>query len=391
MKYLRINPFYLLATFYFLINFCYAVSGYINSSMELEFQNNAIDSINFIYAFMFQVVSLLLIIFSYYLVSNATKKDNLLYFSNSVGFFLIFGQIFFLLINFYFGANIAGDNSEFKGNPLINIIFILLPFDILFFILGLCLKSSKLFFLNSILYLISNLIRGWMGAPLLLVFAILCRKEYIKLNFKNSFFILIFVTFLMLISPYLMELKWIVRGKIDDASIIENVENYGYLNYLSESVDYIFNRFQHVGHVAMIIQNQDFLNVKYNLGYIVPYWAEGLPQSIFMKILHIDSFMTLPRFVTIELFSAPLASSWTVNVGLAGWMVVLKTKFLLLIFFIFLIVFLPFYFVSKFGNKRLLLMLACFSLFYLFHGWFYAYVTFLMYLILIILINKAKI
>ncbi|MFW1801646.1 oligosaccharide repeat unit polymerase [Acinetobacter nematophilus] len=391
MREIRINPFYFLAIFYLLINFVYAVSGYQNGEMEIEFQRKVIDSTFFVYAFLFQSIAIFIIIFAYKIFSKKIKEKDSFIFGSQVGFFLLIGQLFYFLVNMYFGANIAGDSSQYKGNFLINIFFILLPFDILFFIFGICLKSSKLFFLNSILYLVSNLVRGWMGTPLLLFFAILCRKESLKLNVKAFILYFCFVVFIIALSPYLMELKWVVRGKLENSSIIENVNNYGYVNYLLDTIDYIFNRFQHVGHVALIFENQDFLNEKYNLGYIVPYWGEGLPQSIFMNIFNVDSFMTLPRFLTIQYFSASLATSWTVNIGMAGWFIILKMKFIIFLLYMMLVVYLPFYFVSKFGNRKLFLMLSCFSLFYLFHGWIYAYITFLLYLILIIIFKRAKV
>lgn len=391
MKKIHINPFYLLAIFYLLINFIYAISGYQHGEMEIEFQRKVIESTSFIYAFLFQVISIFIIVVAYNIFSKRIKDNNTLIFENKIGLFLLFGQLFYFLVNMYFGANIAGDSSKYKGNFLINIFFILLPFDILFFILGICLRSSKLFFLNSVLYLISNLVRGWMGTPLLLFFAILCRKEYVRLNVKSFILYSFFLILIVLFSPYLMELKWVVRGKLEDTSIIENVNNYGYVNYLLDTIDYIFNRFQHVGHVALVLENQDFLNEKYNLGYIVPYWGEGLPQSIFMNILNIDSFMTLPRFLTTQYFSASAATSWTVNIGMAGWLIVLKMKFILFLIYMIIIIYFPFYFVSKYGNKRIFLMLSCFSLLYLFHGWIYAYINFLLYLIIILIFKKAKI
>lgn len=391
MRDYQINPFYALAFFYISINFVYAILGYQHGEMNIEFQKKVIDGIYFIYAFMFQLISIFILLLAYFFSKRKGNKKNEIFFNNKVGLFLLVGQILYFGINFYFGANIAGDVSEYKGNFIINIFFILLPFDILFFILGICLKSSKLFFINSTVYLVSNLVRGWMGAPLLLLFAVLCRKEIIKINFRNFMFGLIFLISILLILPYLMELKWVVREKLEDVSIVENVNNYGYLNYLGDAVDYFFNRFQHVGHVALIIENQDFLNQKYNLGYIIPYWGEGLPQSIFMNIFNINSFMTLPRFLTIYSFSAPSTMSWTVNIGMAGWLIVLKAKVIMFLLYILSIVFLPFYFVSKYGGNKLFLVLSCFSLFYLFHGWLYAYITFLFYLMVVVLISKVKI
>ncbi len=391
MKEIKINPFYCLAVFYLVVNFVYAIVGYNNGVMEIEFQRKAIDNISFIYAFAFQFISILMILLIYIITSNKLKIQDNFVLSNKVGWFLFFGQLFYFLLNIYFGANIAGDTSSYKGNALINIFFILLPFDILFFVLGVCLKSSRLFFINSVLYLISNLVSVWMGVHLLLLFAILCRQEYIKLTIKNIVVIFSCLIFILLSSPYLMELKWLVRGKLEDVSIIDNVSNYGYLNYLSESVDYIFNRFQHVGHVALILDNREYLNLKYSNDSFVYFWAEGLPQTIVMNLFNLDSFTTFSRFVTVHLFNVPPAQSWTVNVGMAGWFLILGYNVIFYLLYLILILFFPFYFVAKYANRKLFLVLSIFSIFYLFHGWFYAYFTFVMYMIIIIFLRRVKI
>lgn len=390
MKEIKISPFYCLAIFYLVVNFVYAMVGYKTGVMEIEFQRKAIDSISFIYAFAFQFLSMSLIILVYLLNSKKLKSYDNFVLSNKVGWFLFFGQLFYFLLNMYFGANIAGDTSSYKGNAFINIFFILLPFDILFFILGICLKSSRLFFVNSVLYLISNLVRGWMGVPLLLLFAILCRQEYIKLKVKNIIIMFFGLLSILLSSPYLMELKWLVRGKLEDVSIIDNVSSYGYLNYLSESIDYIFNRFQHVGHVALILDNREYLNLKYSNDFFVNFWAEGLPQTIFMNFFSIDSFTTFSRFVTVHLFNVSPSQSWTVNVGMAGWFLILDYNVFFYLLYLFLILFFPFYFVAKYANRKLFLVLSIFSIFYLFHGWFYAYFTLVMYMIIIIFLSKVK-
>lgn len=391
MREIRINPFYCLAFFYLAVNFFYSMVGYNSGEMEIEFQRKAIDNISFIYAFVFQLISMLIILLIYIFLFKKTKRQDNFKLSNKVGFFLFSGQLLYFLLNMYFGANIAGDTSSYKGNSLINIFFILLPFDILFFILGVCLKSSRLFFINSILYLISNLVRGWMGAPLLLLFAILCRQEYIKLNIKNIVFLLSFFVFILLFSPYLMELKWLVRSGAEEVDIIDNVSNYGYINYLSESIDYIFNRFQHVGHVALILDNSEYLGLKYSNDFFVYFWAEGLPQTIFMNLFNLDSFTTFSRFVTVYLFHVSPSQSWTVNVGMAGWFFILGYNVVFYLLYLILILIFPLYFVAKYANRKLFLLLSIFSIFYLFHGWFYAYFTFAMYMIIVIFLCRVKI
>ena len=391
MKKIHINPFYLLVFFYLIVNFVYAIIGFYNGAMEIEFQYKVIDRNSFVYAFLFQLISIFFIVFAYIFASGNFRFKKSFEYSDKLGYFLLFGQIFYLIINLIYSANIAGSSEVFSGSPLLNIFFILLPFDILFFILGVSLKSNRLFYLNSLIYLISNLSRGWMGAPLLLLFAFLCRTEGFYINGKNLFKILISIIVFFLICPYLLELKWVIRGNYDIIDVIENVNKFGYEEYLMESMNYVFNRFQHVGHVALILDNSDYLSMKYDhMSNMVPYWAEGLIQSIFMNIAHIDGNLTFSRFATMYLFKVSLAQSWTTNVGMAGWFFILGYKVIFYILYILLILFIPFSFVAKYADRRLFLMLSTFSIFYLFHGWLFAYITFCTYILIIIFLSKIK-
>lgn len=392
MKKIHINPFYLLVFFYLIINFIYAIIGFYDGEMEIEFQHKIIDKISFIYAFIFQLISVFLIVVAYIVASNKYVANNTTEYSDKIGFFLLFGQILYLVVNLLYNANIAGSSEVFSGNPLLNMFFILLPFDILFFILGVALKSKKLFYLNSIIYLISNLSRGWMGAPLLLLFAVLCRSNGFYLNGRNFFKILVSIVIFAIICPYLLELKWVIRGGYDLIDVVNNVDSYGYERYFFEAMDYVFNRFQHVGHVALILDNSDYLGMKYShMSNMVPYWAEGLIQSIFMNVAHIDGYLTFSRFTTMYLFKVSLAQSWTTNVGMASWFFILGYKVIYYILYLMLVIFIPFLFIAKYANRQIFLMLSVFAIFYLFHGWFFAYLTFCTYAMIVVFLSKLRV
>ncbi|KAF1022967.1 MAG: hypothetical protein GAK29_03055 [Acinetobacter bereziniae] len=392
MRKIHINPFYLLVVFYLIINFIYAIIGFYDGKMEIEFQYKIIDKASFIYAFLFQLISIFLIVMAYMVASIKHKPKKIFEYSDKIAFFLLIGQILYFIVNVIYNANIAGSSKVFSGNPLLNIFFILLPFDILFFILSISLKSKRLFLLNSLIYLVSNLSRGWMGAPLLLLFAILCRNDGFYLSGRSFLKILVLIILFSLVCPYLLEMKWVIRGDYDLIDVIVNVNNYGYERYFFEAINYVFNRFQHVGHIALIIDNRDYLAIKYNnMDNMVPYWAEGLIQSIFMNIAHIDGYLTFSRFVTMYLFKISLAQSWTTNIGMASWFFILGYKVIFYILYLLLIIFIPFLFVAKYANKQIFLMLSVFTVFYLFHGWFYAYLTFCTYAMIIVLLSKLKI
>ena len=101
MKEIKINPFYCLAVFYLVVNFVYAIVGYNNGVMEIEFQRKAIDNISFIYAFAFQFISILMILLIYIITSNKLKIQDNFVLSNKVGWFLFFGQLFYFLLNLH--------------------------------------------------------------------------------------------------------------------------------------------------------------------------------------------------------------------------------------------------------------------------------------------------
>ena len=73
MKKIHINPFYLLVFFYLIVNFVYAIIGFYNGAMEIEFQYKVIDRNSFFYAFLFQLISIFFIVFAYIFASGNFK------------------------------------------------------------------------------------------------------------------------------------------------------------------------------------------------------------------------------------------------------------------------------------------------------------------------------
>jgi len=82
--------------------------------------------------------------------------------------------------------------------------------------------------------------------------------------------------------------------------------------------------------------------------------------------------------------------TWYTNPGIAGWMFTLQEKTVLLILYLFFVVVAPFYFISRYAGDTLLMLLACFSITYLFYGWFGAYFNILFYALFLIIVRKLK-
>uniref|UniRef100_UPI00124FA8D8 oligosaccharide repeat unit polymerase n=1 Tax=Acinetobacter bereziniae TaxID=106648 RepID=UPI00124FA8D8 len=183
--------------------------------------------------------------------------------------------------------------------------------------------------------------------------------------------------------------KWVIRSGGDIFQAINTVNEIGYLKLLEESLSYIFNRFQHNYHVPLLWENYNLLNLRYEKGYITPYWAEGIFQTITYSILGLEKMPSLGNQMAHDLFYSK--DSWSANPGLAGWLIVLQEKFIFLIIYIFLILFIGFYTAIKYFDNKMVLILGVFSMIYLFHGWIGMYVSMITYLLIISFIRSVRI
>ena len=384
---LKINPFYLLVSFYLFINFIFAFIGFKNNVVDIELSLFNLKSQSFFIAYILQFFSCLLILLFYFIFKSYKKNYKSDLIGSKKAFFLFFFQLCFLMYNSYYGTNIAGASIK-ASNSIFNMFFVLLPADLFYILFAPYLKSNKWFLLNSLLYVISNTLRGWMGAILLAFFVYLCRKEEIKITIKSFINYFIFLIIIVLLIPYLFLLKWMVRSSDSLLSVFEIVNKDSYFSLLGDGLYYVFNRFQHNYHVALIWENSEKLVLAYKSGKILQYWGEGVIQTIFIKILNLGEMKSLGQTMVYSLFYSQ--GTWNSNPGLAGWLIVLQEYFILYILYISFILYLGFYIAKKFYDNKMFLILSVFSVFYLFHGWIGTYVTMIVYLSVFAIIKRAK-
>ena len=384
---LKVNPFYLVLVFYLIVNLVFAYIGFKDNQVEIEFSNFTINSMSFFYSFVIQLFICISILLLFLFFNKRIKKTREIVLSKNYAMLLLVLQIAFLSYNLIYGVNIAGLDAK-SSNLIINTFFILIPADLLFILFSPYIKSSKLFYLNSILFVISNTLRGWMGAILLAIFVAMCRKEVIRINVKSLMWYVFFLIVLILCLPYLSQMKWVIRsgGSVVDA--IQEVSNIGYFQLLEETIHYVFNRFQHNYHVALLLENYNNLNIKYDDGYIMPFWMEGIIQTIFSNIFNLDIMPTLGNQMARDLFYSE--ETWSSSPGLSGWLIVLQEKFIFLVIYALLLLFISFYTAVRYFDNKMLLILAVFSIVYLFHGWIASYVSMVTYLLIIMTIKRVR-
>lgn len=211
---------------------------------------------------------------------NASRVEKL-------GVFVLAYQAASLVFTLQSGLGIAASTESVDGNS--KIVFILLSSDYIFFIFFLLARErSKLVWLNSILYLVYSILRGWAsGMLLLLVLSYVKRPRRIK---ARRIFVGIGILFLAV--PILMGAREFFRGgDTQEAGIVETV------SLASESIHYEDVLFLLVNRFDLVPPTQTFgvyyknLLVGLNADTVCYPWNEGIYQTI------INTFLKNPKCV----------------------------------------------------------------------------------------------
>jgi len=361
--------------------------GCSNGEIQVETSIFSVSEESLIYSFLLQTFFLLLFYYAYKFFKNKSTYPSLVL-KRKWGFLLLIIQIAFIFFNMQMGVNIAGSVERVEGQSLSNYLFILLQPDILVAVISVCLKSGFLFWVNILVYLVSMFLRGWMGGTFVILFLILSRYQNLRISVKifviSSFLLLLFLAAL----PAIIEAKWAMRSGMTLSMFIANISSYFTSENYYAGVNYLLNRFQHVGHLALIFENADDLYQRYSTGYFIAYYMDGLPQQFFIKMFNLDSYKL--SFYLVQYFFDIVEPTWNINTGVVGWIYILKYESILFIFYIMLLLLIPYYVIARFAGKRMLNVLACFSIIYLFHGWLGAYVNLVLYACIISLLVNIR-
>ena len=213
VKKIKLSPFYLAIALYTISNIIFAVTAINNKEMVVEFYSYTVDASLMLKALFLQTFSLVFLIFLYKLYERKQKFKQLEVngYGNLSGWILLIYQIFYILLAIFFNVGVV-DQTVNNVNSNILIIVSLLSADSFFFIVGSQLKSKKLFQLNAIVYLISSILRGWMGGILIVFFVYLCRELYLRISIKSLLVSLFFAILVVLLLPFLIDLKFGSRG-----------------------------------------------------------------------------------------------------------------------------------------------------------------------------------
>ncbi len=377
----KIKPFYTVVILYVFANSLFLVLGLLNNNLiNMEFSTFYVVTNTLLYAFFLQLLALSFIIFIYSCFKN--KKFNEDYFCGKInGFFLFFWQFLFLMFAIFLGVGVVGDNN--KSNQFLVRLSNFISADILYILISPSLRSNKLFVLNTILYLISSIVRGWLGGIIIAFFTYLCRVGGLKVNLRLLFYCFVFFLILLLLSPFLIDLKFNIRsGKNFEFDLKTKSDK------LEIALDYLLGRFQHLGHTALLIEHADSYRELYKENKILPYWLEGILQNFIYKFLGNQELLTYSNMMAVRDFGAYTSEAWNANTGLSGWFVLLQEKSIVLLIYWGVLIFSFFSFLYKYANRQLFNIISVFMVIYLYHGWFGAFFNLMMLAFLVVFFNK---
>jgi hypothetical protein len=305
--------------------------------------------------------------------------------NNRLGVFLFIAQLAFFAFNLSYGVNIAGSGNIRADTP-IGMIWIILPVDSLFLIYYASARDSKYWWLNLAVYLVSNILRGWLGMFLFVIFLEWCRAYRLnKIRWKGATLVGLFVIF---IYPVILNLKWIFRAADSkDLSLVsavstlfETISDGAYSDVIIDGIGQIISRLQITSMVEEVIRFSSALQVGFDAGTFKPFWLDGIHGIMFDKIFYSQNRMSIGvAFTSIGDFGNTFdIGSWNTNTGWVGWLFVAPGWIALLFLYTALLCVLSVYLAKKIGMGPLMRDLVWFAwLIYLLPGWLGGFVGFI--------------
>ncbi|MCO8102777.1 oligosaccharide repeat unit polymerase [Acinetobacter indicus] len=380
-KNIKISPFYFIAFLYSLANTLFAFLAIKNNEMLIEFNLYTVEQNFMLVALVFQFISIVILVVFYSLFNKKIFKDSSDHgYNDFVGYVLLLYQLAFMLLALVFGVGVVGQ-EKVNVNVIILIIFNLLSADTIFFIIGSQLRSNKIFRLNLILYFVSSIIRGWMGGLLIAFLIYLCRKKYLFVNLSTLIYLSVFLILIVFLMPFFIDLKFAIR---EHKSF--EVDFNDYFIRLEIALDYLLGRFQHVGHIYLIMKNAHYYYDLYQLNIIRSFLLEGLPQDITYRRLGGLISQNFSNIVVRNEFGG----DWNTNTGLVGWWIVLKESIVFFIAYWGGLILTTYYLIYKYATKQLFLVFSVFMLVYFYHGWLSAFFNLIFLIWILVILKRVK-
>jgi len=298
-----------------------------------------------------------------------------------VGWAVLVLQVLFLYFALSEGVYIAG--SAKKSDSLLNWVPIFLVPDSLFLVYYGLYRNSSLFFPNLLANVISNVLRGWSGMWLYMIFLEIARSvRGGRFRWSVMFVVLGAVAVLL---PAITQVKWIVRGLgTTDGGVLDALVSsidFSIAELYSAAFAWISMRLQHLSSILSVIQGGDVLRAALGNGSSKLFFEEGLPQFILYRLFDLKNIPDAHSAIPQLLLNLPNIDSIDVSVvhlGVSGWVWLLPTWAPLYLLYVISVGGIGIWMMKKMGGRGFAMDAIWIGwTLYLMNGWFAAYISLL--------------
>lgn len=268
-------------------------------------------------------------------------------FINSIGLLIAVLQVLFF-IWFYLTGTRSAASVQTDGS-IYAIFFAIFEPDLFFVIYYMTFRGDKFVKANLLIYIISNLVRGWTG----FIYLVLYMEIYYylinnKLSIKQYLMSFLSLVIVVVVFPFMLIFKLFLREGLSDGysisyfwySIVRTVDGFNGVSVNDVFINYLINpvvgRFQVVASAFGIQEYVNEINDAFDQTLIFPYWAEGIHGVIWNRLFGNVRTEVMPLELGKLISSnSELLLGWTPNPSLIGWLFISGVEFPVFLLFIF--------------------------------------------------------
>jgi hypothetical protein len=256
-----------------------------------------------------------------------------------IGLLILFLQILYFIYFLISGVGVAGSTT--KDQSILSQIWVLIPVDVLFLLFYSTYRDSKYLYLNLIVNLISNFIRGWSGVVLTVIFiesCILIRQK--KLSSIKLFYYMALVIFLY---PFLYYGKIFIRlygSSVDPSAsnFLDAIFSFDFISLLQGSFFQIGDRIQLISSAISTYEISNQLNDLISIGSVAPFWHEGIHALAWERLFSESPKQDVGKAIANILDPFSVEVNWNSNPTFIGWFFIMPLLSLFNILYISMLV-----------------------------------------------------
>lgn len=303
---------------------------------------------------------------------------------------LLFQGLFFIYFT-WAGTHIAGSTE--RDTSVLSQFWVLVPVDVIFYVYYGVYRHSRMFKPNLLVWVASNLVRGWSGVLLTIIFFESCRlarsgRVSVKHLFWGALLVAVGYPFLYLFKIFIRFYSVKVDVGVDQFFLMLDGTDLSRLILLS--LEQIFNRLQLISSpVALHVFAPELRDEFFRNGFY-PFWLEGLHGLAIDRVFGNATMLSLGQAFANILDPLSVDVNWNANPSLVGWIIVFPFLWPLLVIYTLILCWLSVFLTKKLSASSEAMDMVWYSwLVLLIPGWFGAFFLFVYSILFVVIVKFA--